>query len=761
MKRFLLIVVAALVGIGFAAPHVDVDFMRPRIERAIQRGLGRRVEVRKVYINLFTGPGFTVEDVTIHEDPRAGIEPLLYVQELEARVRLISLFSRKLEFSSLRLHEGSNGEKPTMNLVKTDAGPWNFQFLLGSAPLTTSMPAINIRGGRVNFKFGDTKSVFYFSDADLDVSPSYDGSVDVRFSGSPSRTDQPAQTFGHFFMRGKWTGQKLDMRVELEPSALEDAARLLDQHGFGLHGLIALDAQISGAPAALDVAGTLRVDDVHRWDLLPKRGGGWSVGYRGSLDLHNERLELASTASPQLGLKFRARDFLSTPHWEASAEMNAIPLATLVEVARHMGAPLSERVSVEGSVWGTIGYSESSALGGHVDLREASVTLPEAQPLHFAQAAVAISGRTFSLDTATVTVGENETADLEGSFEMGAGLDMRIATRGLSVADMRSFGLASIPVVEQTPQGTWRGWARYRWTPGETGAWTGEYELQNARISIDGFAAPLRIQSASVSCGAARTTVTRIRARIGEVALTGDYRWEPGAVRPHRFRISIPRIDAAELERIVEPGFTRDRGFFARTLRLGPAPLPEWLAARRADGVVSIDALEIGDTQVRLDTARVLWDGSQIRLAELAAHADQTAINGELEIDLTSRAPQYRFSGKVRDFAYKGGRLDLDGTFESSGTGLELTSAAHAEGSFRGRSIAFAPDAEFRSVSGCFEILPGMRMKISCIEASQGADTLTGVGITQADGRLALDLTSRGRQVRYTSPAVSTAVTQP
>ena len=44
-----------------------------------------------VHFNLFTGPGFTVDDVTIHEDPRAGIEPFAYVGTLEARVQLLSL----------------------------------------------------------------------------------------------------------------------------------------------------------------------------------------------------------------------------------------------------------------------------------------------------------------------------------------------------------------------------------------------------------------------------------------------------------------------------------------------------------------------------------------------------------------------------------------------------------------------------------------------------------------------------------------------
>jgi len=764
MKRLVIIAIALVVALGFGAPYVDVDFMRPRIERAIQRGLGRRVEVSKVYINLFTGPGFKVQDVTIYEDPRAGIEPFMYVRMLEARIRLLSLLSRRLEFSSLRMADDAN-----INLVKTDAGPWNFQFLLGATPATAAtpangkMPAINMRGGRINFKFGDTKSVFYFSDADLDVSPSSDGSVDLRFSGAPSRTDQAAQNFGHFFVRGKWTGQDLDMRVELEPSAIEEVARLFDQHGFGLHGIVAFDAQLNGPPSKLDVAGTVRVDDVHRWDLLPKRGGGWSVGYKGSLDLHGERLDVSSTSgtpSPQVGLQFRAWDLLSTPHWEAAAALSTVPLATLVEVARHMGAPLSEKLAAEGSVSGSVRYSQPGGLDGRVELQDASVTLPDAQPLHAAVASVAIGGNMLSLDAATVTIGESENAELAGSFEIGAGLDLRIATRSLSVADLRSFGLAAIPLLEQTPQGNWRGWARYRWTPGGTGEWSGEYELQNARIAIEGFAAPLRIQSASVTSNRDRVSISKLRARIAEIPLTGEYRWEPEATRPHKFRISIPQADAAELERLLAPALVRERGFLARTLRLGPAPVPAWLAERRADGAVSIDSLVIGDTLVRVDGARVLWDGALVRLLHVNARADQAALSGDLAIDLSSHVPQVRFDGKLQDVAYKGGRLDLDGSFESAGTGVDFLAAAHAEGSLKGRAILFAPDAEFRSVSGCFEMSPGLRLRISCLEVSQGSELYSGSGATLPDGRLVLELSNRGRQVRYTS-AMPASPSQP
>ena len=540
MKRLLWIALAAVIAFGIGAPYLNADFILPRIERALERGLGRRVDIaRGVNFNLFTGPGFTLNDVTIYEDPRAGIEPFAHVWTLEARVRLLSLFSRKLEFSSLRL-----GEQTDINLVKTEAGPWNFQFLLGSAPaLAGSMPAIRMRGGRVNFKFGDTKSVFYLSDADFDVSPSDEGSVELRLSGAPSRTDQAAQNFGHFFLRGTWNRQRLDMRVELEPSALEEVARLFDQRGFGLHGIIALDAQISGAPSNLGVAGYLQIDDLHRGDL-PKRSGTWRVDYKGSLDLRGDRLELESTAdapNPPLALRFRAWDFLSAPQWDAAADLKRIPLSMVMEAARHVGAALSDKLAAEGSVSGEVRYGKPDGLAGHVELQDATLTLPDAQPLHAASAEVAIDGDTMSLATSTVRVGDNGAAEVEGSFNPAQGLDLKIATRGLSVADLRSFGLSAIPLLEQTPLGTWRGWARYQWTPGAAGEWSGEYDLQNAHIAIEGLADLLRIQSASVISSGARVSVSRLRAKIGAIA--SDRRLSLGAVG--RATAQIPHRDPA------------------------------------------------------------------------------------------------------------------------------------------------------------------------------------------------------------------------
>jgi len=759
VTRRILLALAVLLGLGVALRYFSLDLLRAPIERALGRGLGREVEVGTVHLNLLGAPGFTLEDVTIHEDPRAGVEPFAYVESLNASVRWLSLLRRHLDFTSLSL----GGDGTTINVVKTDAGPWNFQFLLNDAGRNASVPAIKMRKGRVNFKFGDTKSVFYFNRADLDVAPAGGGAVELRFGGEPSRTDRAAQNFGNFFVDGVWTtgpGSRLNLNVDLERSSLDEVSRLIDPRGFGLHGIVALQAQLSGAPSQVQVSGQLQVDDVHRWDLLPQ-GGGWRMPFKGGLDLRADKLELASVEQPAgspLAFDFKLEDFLSAPRWEADARLNQVPLAALLEVARHMGAPFPETLTAEGGVSGSVSYTQQGGLGGRVELRDASVTLPDSEPLRAASAAFTIVDGSALLEKSTVEIGastdpKKQSAEVEAAYTLKSPreLDLKITTRGLNIADMRSFGVAAIPLLDQTRQGIWRGWARF-----QSGKWSGEYELQNARIPVDGLADPLRVQSAFVKLDGSRVIVNGLRAKAGAVAFTGEYRWEPDAVRPHKFHIAIAETDAAELERLLAPALVRERGFLARTLRLDAAPVPEWLKMRRADGTISIETLNVGETKAHLDQARLLWDATLVRLVGITAHADQESATGDLEINLEGNAPRYLFNGKVQDVPYKGGRLDLEGTFEAQGEGLQLLESAHAEGELHGRAVAFAPDAEFRTATACFE-MQGSRWKLSGVDVVVGTEAYSGTGASQADGKLLLELARGSHQVRYSGPMFALA----
>ena len=125
---WLSIAVAVLLAAGIAAPYLSGNRFAPRIQAALESALGRKVELGAIHFSLFAGPGFSVDNVVIHENPAIGIEPVAYVGSLEAVPRLTSIFGGHLEFASIRLDDAS------INLAKTggpsEPGCWNFEPLL-------------------------------------------------------------------------------------------------------------------------------------------------------------------------------------------------------------------------------------------------------------------------------------------------------------------------------------------------------------------------------------------------------------------------------------------------------------------------------------------------------------------------------------------------------------------------------------------------------------------------------------------------------
>src|SRR4029077_4028682 len=115
------------------------------------------------------------------------------------------------------------------------------------------------------------------------------GSMELRFSGVPSRTDRSAQNFGHFFLRGTSVpsaqGPRMDLNVELEPSALDAVAHLFAPGGYAAPGVVALQAQITGVASRFALTGELQLD---------QRGGRTGLPYRGPLDLPSQTLVLES-----------------------------------------------------------------------------------------------------------------------------------------------------------------------------------------------------------------------------------------------------------------------------------------------------------------------------------------------------------------------------------------------------------------------------------------------------------------------------------
>ena len=178
-------------------PRISADRYRERVHAALKKALGREVEIGEVRFRVFPTPGLTISNVTIGEDPAIGAEPVAYVTTLRAVPRITSLFGGPLEFASVDLQDAS------LNLTRVDHAEggvsWNFASLMRPEALA-AFPSVHMRGGRINFKFGDTKSLFYLLETDVDLWPpgSARGPWTLRVHAKPARTDRPARGFGSF-----------------------------------------------------------------------------------------------------------------------------------------------------------------------------------------------------------------------------------------------------------------------------------------------------------------------------------------------------------------------------------------------------------------------------------------------------------------------------------------------------------------------------------------------------------------------------------
>jgi len=755
--KWLSIALVVVLAAGVAAPYLSGDRFAPRIQAALESALGRKVELGAIHFSVFAGPGFSVENVVIHENPAIGIEPVAYVGSLEAVPRLASMFGGHLEFASIRLDDA------IINLAKTggptEPGRWNFEALL-SRSVIRAIPEVHVRSGRINFKFGDTKSVFYLTNTDLDIAPPSHGAAswNVDFTGEPARTDKPAHGFGEFIARGRWTqagAGRLDLDVRLEKGAIGEIVALL--HGFdaGIQGAVAARMHLAGPLDDIRISGDMDVQGVHRWDRMPPYGQNWPVRLAGRLNVPAQTIELeSSTAGGEtlpLSVRFRCSDYLSQPRWGVALNWNRFPAGPVLDLARQMGADLPANVNLAGSLDGVVGYSGQGSLQGVLDFHDASIVAPNSPPVRSAQARLIFDRGHAKLTPAEVRTAQDETAQLEADYDWKAQtLDLTISTDAMRLESLRAQAeLAAIPWLGQVSSGTWKGQLRYQIAASKTG-WSGAIDLENASFPLPDLAEPVMVESATAHIDGARVSLDRIHAQAGKIAIQGDYRYEPQMARQHRLRIRIPEADAAELERLLMPTLRHDRGLIARALGLGRASLPEWLAGSHLDGTVQIGSLQLGGAEARDLRAHLLWDGARAEFADIRASLNGGGVTGVLAVSLRGSRPTYRLQARAKGVAWKSGKVDAETVLESSGTGLELLAGLHSSGTFVARGLEMDALPDVQSVSGAYDLVWARMaplVRFTDLQLVSGDDTYTGQGATQPDGRLLFQFTSGSKEM--------------
>ncbi len=438
--------IALLLLAAWYVPRMSADRYREPIRAALENALGRKVRLSSVQFRLLPVPGFTVDNVIVAEDPLVGSEPVAYVTTLRARPRLSALLGGRLEFASVDLEDTS------VNVTRVErygsGVRWNFSSLL-RPKLLAAFPSIHMIGGRVNFKFGDTKSVLYLLNTDVDIWPpaESDGAWTLKVRAEPARTDRPAHGFGSFTARGQWLQKNstLTVDVRLERSELGDMLTLVEGSEAVMHGHIWGDAHLAGPLSRVGIAGRVTIDDIHGWNQPPSPLRlTWPLSLSGSIDLPGQVAQLRATSGggqSQFDLRYRVADYLARPRWAVNSIFSHMPMSPLFGIARSMGWTIPPDLLLEGDAQGAVGYSMPDgvpSMNGEIRVANGSLAASGSPPLRMGDAQLLFAGSSVTLQPVTMVNSANQTATIEGSFNAGSReLAASITTEEMSIASLR------------------------------------------------------------------------------------------------------------------------------------------------------------------------------------------------------------------------------------------------------------------------------------------------------------------------------------
>lgn len=767
------------------APDVEAGAFREPLRAELSRALGREVTFRDVRYSLFPYVGLTASELTIPEDPEFGIEPFAYVTEFQVGLRWQAILVGRFEIATVRMSEAS------VNLAQRDGVGWNagrlIEHLRERASETGSAPRIVLENGRINFRQGTLKSPFFLNAVELDLAPPSRGAgqIEWSFEASPARTDRSEQGFGRFSGQGTWRiadGKpgEIEVEMELERSALTEAATLITGRDTGLQGRVSSRVRLDGPVNDIQLRGVLELEGLSRGGLLGSGDGGWSLRYVGKLNLAAQTFEmftapmkeaakakgdaaaLDDTSAPPVKLGLLVESLLTSPRWQASVSFDSIQSTAALRFVERLGAKVPDGLVVEGTLSGSLNVPRNGEASGEIELKDARVMLQGAGPLTVPAASLRLDAGVVELLPSEMQSPSESPLTLAGKWVPATeALSFVVGMKELPLDELNAAaavvpGAPLPPALSACSGGAVSGEVRFsREDPTAAAPWAGDLNLAGARCVLEGAASPLAVARASVAFKGDDWSAKRVAARWGSLQFDATAAYRDDAKRPLRLTADFEQLDASELERIFAPALSRRRSFFDRTFRRR-AVVPAWLARRHLEATVRSDTIKIGSHTFHSLDARIYWDGVSVDIPALDVHGPPFSFTGRLAVSLAGDVPGYRLIGRMTQIDWQDAIVDADVDARASGIGPALRGQIRAEG--QAHAIGLVVDGEpLHNASACFDYdarrPAGTQLRLRCLDAIVDGDALTGTGGSAGDGRIVAEISSPRRVLRLTGDA--------
>ena len=685
----------------------------------LERAFGRRVEVESFDARILPSLRLDASGVTVAEDPSFGQEYFLRAERLSAGLRWAGLLRGHFEFGTMSL------SKPSLILVRNSEGRWNLERWLPPAKVNpvqnprvygppspvapvNRLEKIEFEDGRINFKTGDDKQPFAFTNVSGSVEQVSFGRWQLQLEAQPWRSGVSLQSTGTIRVLGDVAGtsarlQPAQITLHWSDASLADVFRLFRGQDYGVRGVFALDATAKSATAIADAPGDWtfsargRIAQVHRWDLTERADnprlnvnlkGRWSVGAR---SLAAEEIAVEGPRSNLRGM-FRLAGG-STPSMELRADSMGLQASDLLAWYRAFHPDVAEGVTAE------------QYFTGGMNLRGWPLALQSAA-LSSSGGIVRVPGFTEPLRIGPLSGGSERGQLAVGPVRVALGGDIRdvlapkrrrLALAMENAADLTFVHDLNTQVGSISVEGNLtnvedflrlsaafgyqlkHGWeisghataaTKWEWETPFAGRWNGRIGFSKTNLTVAGLNLPLKISESALDWIDGRRIARVMKVEGFGGTWTGNIEERPqtdaDAGLHWNFHLHTDQLNAADLDRWVGP---RARPNWLRrllpTLLGGSAPsLPASELVRRvnAEGELDITQLTIEklkleqvvatgslhDLQLDVREAQAQWAGGKVRAKIYAKFLPRPVYEITAELDRVNLA-QLPGAGRIAE----------------------------------------------------------------------------------------------------------------
>jgi hypothetical protein len=693
-RRLMWAVMLAILLALLLPPFINVNRYRGRVAGAISRALGRNVTVSNLELKLLPRPGVVLYNFVAAEDPAYGAEPMLRADTVTAYLRLTSLWRGRLEIGTLDLDNAS------LNLVRRSDGHWNIEELVERASQVSPAPTGKVRPesrprfpyveastGRINFKLGDVKKAFAFTDADFALWLESENQWGIRVEARPVRTDVNISDTGILTLDGRFQRASnvrdtpLYLKLNYFDGPLGQLTKLIYGRDRGWRGTVRGDAILTGTPASAAITLDGQVADFRRYDISPGEALRLRTHCTGTYSSIGDSLYDVRCESPIGTGILRVRGDAQSwgaGGYELDISGEHIPADRMVAFARHSKKDLPADLTATGEFGGAFtvrrtagtdaqwsGGGQTSSLTLHSTVLRQDLELGEVQfvvpsdtaaparkqrSARHASVPVVTPGFHLAVKTFLIPLGAVSPATASAEFSQGrydlhlngaAELSRLLAVAQTIGVNTPGVGLEGSTQLDLEIAGEWMGFAEP--TP------TGKMQIANATAELQGVSEPLLIDSASVMLENQQVKVSSFVSNFSKGGqLNGTAGFPVHCTSPEtcvlQFDVRAQDASLARLNQLLNPAFSRQPWY--HLLDIGRRH-DDALSRLRAQGRFQMSRFDVGTLIAGNVVGSLELSSGKLRIHELRADLLGGHEDGSWMADFSISPPRFMGNGVV------------------------------------------------------------------------------------------------------------------